>query len=197
MKIVGISGAQGQGKSTTIDEVIKADPDNFSKISAQTSREILNEWGYKLSDVNAYIPLKINFQNELLKRHRRILFSYKNNLPSENKFFLVERTFADIFTYALVTVGPFNQYSAWLNQYYEKCKEAQKIFSAVIYLSGRDYVPEDDGVRSINTHFSNMVDNLVVKYNREFSFNTLFQITDPYLYDRVSQVKEIGYKHVN
>lgn len=193
MKIMGISGAQGQGKSTTINELVKECPEKFSKINIQTSREILQEWGYKLHEVNSFIPLKVRFQDELLKRHRRTLQSYKNNYPSDGQIFLVERTFADIFTYALVTVGPFNDYSAWLNNYYEECCQAQSIFSSVIYLSGRDYIPENDGVRSTNEHFTKMVDALVQKYSVIMGGNGLHFVKEPYLYDRVSLIKNIGY----
>ena len=163
-KIIALSGAQGQGKSTVLSSLKE---EGEATVDLKTSRSILNDWGYTLTEVNGYIPLKIKFQNTLFNLHYTSLDSINQDYSGP---VFVERSFADIFVYALVSVGPFNEYSNWLNEYYEKCKEAQRYhFYEVVYLTGREYTPEDDGTRSTNVHFSSMVDELIYKYTEMFA----------------------------
>ena len=166
-KIIGISGSQGQGKSTTINAALEEN-DNIHTLNIQTAREALTDWGYSLTEVNSFMPLKVKFQEELLARHCNSL-----GFPREwDGVYLVERTFADIFNYALVSVGPFNDYSEWLNDYANRCAAAQeKYFDHVVLLSGREYVPEDDGVRSVNPHFSGLVDYVIQTYTIKFGWD--------------------------
>jgi deoxyadenosine/deoxycytidine kinase len=189
--IVGISGAQGQGKSTLINYVTETH-DFIHSLDVQTARETLKDWGYSLTEVNSFMPLKVNFQEELFNRHVR---SLERELTfGTDSVKLVERTFADIFAYALTSVGPFNQYSDWLNEYANKCSFAQnKYFAHIIYLSGREYTPQEDGVRSINSHFSKLTDYLISYYTNEFdiSQSKVTQISDPDIIDRVYKTVEV------
>lgn len=176
--LVGISGAQGQGKSTLINATVEKKPYLVEKADVQTARVLLNQWDYSLTEVNKYMPLKQKFQIELYQRHMEALNALAFKSDKDGKHILVERTFADIFVYALVSMGPFNEYSEWLNVYYNLCKDAQSDFlDKVVYLSGRTYVPEDDGVRSTNEHFSSMVDELIKKYTLDFDKDNTTEIS--------------------
>jgi hypothetical protein len=193
--IIGVSGAQGQGKSTLISDCVAS---NYGgcKLGLQTSREILNDWGYTLSEVNKYSPLKVKFQDELIKRHEKSLIR-SLELASEAKLvFLVERTFADIFTYALASIGPHNEYSNWLDEYAEKCSEAQKkYFHTVVFLQGREYVPEDDGVRSVNIHFAHLANSMILHYAETFSNDDSLLVVN--VSDRNSRVQHLNAKIAN
>lgn len=190
--IIGISGAQGQGKTTLINTV--KNNQSIETRNLQTAREVLKEWDYTLTEINSYLPLKIKFQEELYNRHYNALRQLHLESPS---VFLVERTFADIFSYALLSIGPFNQYSDWLNEYAEKCEQAQNsLFNYVIFLSGRGYIPEDDGVRSVNQHFSDMADYLIKKYTFDFTKNgngngNCLELNEPDLNERVNILNNI------
>ena len=183
--IIGISGSQGQGKST----LIKAATENNRRFSAhdvQTSRNLLKRWDITLGEVNAYMPLKIKFQDQLIEDHIRTL----RLINQSSGIHLVERTFADIFTYAVLSVGPFNEYSEWLSDYYNQCKEAKlEYFDRVIYLNGRVYTPESDGVRSTNPHFANLADMCIYRYSKEFSARVV-TISNPHLTARVNVLNE-------
>ena len=165
--IIGISGAQGQGKTTLIKDLLYFNGDkSIISTNIQTARSLLKELNTTLDDINRNVDKKIKFQEALLKRHHFEL----SMLQHMKETYLVERTFADIFAYALVSVGPFNEYDDWVNSYYDNCLAAQQaVFDNVILLSGRDYTPEEDGVRSVNVHFSKLVDELIIKYTHEFS----------------------------
>lgn len=167
--IIGISGAQGQGKSTLIRFALNQGELGgypYVNMGLQTARGILKDWGYTLDEINGYMPLKLRYQDELFKRH----FEALSAVSDGHSCVLVERSFADIYTYALASVGPFSTHNEWLMEYYEKCRKAQRdIFTSVIFLSGREYNPENDGVRSTNPQFSQMVDLLIRQYTMEFS----------------------------
>jgi len=192
--IIGISGAQGQGKSTLIKAALGSTEYNFRDGELQTARTLLSDMGYTLTEVNKYMPLKVKFQEQLLSNHSANIQSLIQVSHDRDDIYLVERTFADIFNYALLSLGPFNEYSEWLNEYYEQCKKAQdECFDSVVFLSGRDYTPEEDGVRSINSHFSALTDFLIRKYTMAF-INTTYgvEITEPSVHGRLKALTMIA-----
>lgn len=159
--LIGISGSQGQGKTTVCNSLQQL---GFSVVANKTSRSILHDWGYTLDEINRYPPLTVKFQEEVLKRH----IEFNEAAAASLDIHFSERTFADIFAYSMFVLGPFNAYDKWLNQYYEKCKAAQDMYHKVIYLSGRSYKPSSDGVRSINIHYTAAVDSLIYSYIKDF-----------------------------
>lgn len=167
--IVGISGAQGQGKTTVIKKLVELYPDEYYDFSIQTSRNLLADYDLTLDQINKYLPLKVQYQDRLFRNHLGSIKGSGQATTLKGKVRLIDRTFSDIFVYALVSVGAFNEYSVWLNSYYEDCKNAQKELDGVFYLTGRDYTPEYDSVRSTNIHFSSMVDQLIRKYTFGFA----------------------------
>lgn len=180
--LFAISGSQGQGKTTVIDQLRSK---NYDIILNQTSRSILKDWGYSLNEVNRYLPLTIKFQDEILKRHISNI-EFAANSPIK---YIGERSFADIFSYALFVIGPFNEYDNWLNDYFEKCKEAQATYiSKVFYLTGRSYKPANDGVRSINIHYSSAVDSLILDTLKKFNSNVI-EINQTDLTERVEIIR--------
>lgn len=155
--IYTISGSQGQGKSTVLNTLAAS---GYSVVERKTSRSILQEMGMTLSEVNAYNPLTRYFQEQVLLRHME---SMKPLMDSPGIHFM-ERSFADIFVYSNISVGPFNVHNAWHDDYYNRCLEAQSYFKSIYYLTGRTFVPQEDGVRSTNAHFAGMVDREILYY---------------------------------
>jgi nicotinamide riboside kinase len=162
MAIITISGSQGQGKTTVLASLAEM---GYSVIPHKTSRAILNEWGYTLNEVNKDLELTKKFQEEILHRH------HQNSIEAyeSDDVYFSERSYADIFTYTLFALGSFNEYSVWLNEYYENCKEGQKIYSKVIKLGGRLVDIDDDGIRSVNEHFTNAIDLVLNYYLNDFN----------------------------
>lgn len=151
MAIATISGSQGQGKSTVLNTLASR---HYSVVERKTSRSILKDWGYTLGEVNRYPPLTRQFQEEVLRRHIESM----QPLLDDDKLHFMERSFADIFTYAVLAIGSFNEYNDWMEEYWHRCVEAQSKFHAVYHLTGRTFVPVDDGVRSTNRFFGEIVD---------------------------------------
>jgi predicted ATPase len=163
--LFSISGSQGQGKTTIINSLKQAK--NYNVIVNSVSRGILKDWGYTLNEVNKYGPLTRNFQQEIMDR----FIKHTEEAITSDEIYITERSYADIFSYAIFVLGPFNEYSKWLDEYYENCKYLQQRFSGIFYLTGRIYEPEDDGVRSVNKHYAKSVDINIKNYLAEFGGN--------------------------
>lgn len=178
MPLIAISGSQGTGKSTLIDAL------KMPTITRKTSRSILSDWGVSLSEVNNSRELTIRFQHEILLRK----IEDEKQAVESDQVFVTERTYADLFVYALVAIGKDNEYSEWLNEYYHQCVEAQSSYSHVYYLTAGHFKPVNDGVRAINEHYSWMVDASMLEYTRRMSTGILSVITTPDLQRRVDWI---------
>lgn len=183
--IISVCGSQGQGKSTTLEALEKK---GFSIVKNKTARSILSDWNITLEQVYSDKDLCVKFHELIINRHSSMCEQYK----SSNEIFFIERSYADIFSYALAILGPFNSYSKWLDDFYEQCKEKQAEFSGIVYLTGREYVPESDGVRSTNLHFGRVIDSSIERYLKEFSHrNIVFTVQEVQLQSRVRRIEDI------
>lgn len=186
--IITLSGSQGQGKSTVLSAL---EQNGFGVVPNKTARTILSDWGKTLNEVYLDKPLTVTFHEEIIKRHEELC---KPHYRSDDIMF-IERSYADIFSYALAVLGPFNEYSNWLNEFYEKCSDLQSHFSAALYLTGRDYTPQADGVRSTNIHFAKAIDASIQKHLKDFRDRThthkMFVIDTPDHEERLIQIADI------
>jgi thymidylate kinase len=181
MSLITISGSQGQGKTTVLSSLAEL---GYNVIPHKTSRLILDDWGYTLNEVNKDLNLKKKFQDEILVRHVE-----NNRIALESdEVFLSERSFADIFTYSIFTLGAFNEYSEWLDGYYQKCKQGQAMYDAVISLSGRTTDIDNDGVRSVNQHFTESIDIVLQFYLEQFTGPDLVRVSTPDHAERVTEI---------
>jgi len=183
--LVAIAGSQGSGKSTIIHELKNL---GYDVIIRKTARSILDEWGTSLEDVYANFDLNQAFHEELVSR------KYADELEAtiSDKIFFTERTYADIFTYALISFGQYNKYDTWLDTYFNKCKEHCQYYNHVFYIKSNFLINiENDGVRSINGHYSRLI-NLAMLDNTQqmIDSETLTTINTIDLKDRVNIIHE-------
>lgn len=162
MPLCAISGSQGTGKSTLLSAL------KLPTIERKTSRSILSDWQVTLSEVNNKRAMTVLFQDEILKRK----MADEADAINSDSYVFTERTYADLFVYALVAVGKDNEYSNWLDEYYERCLIAQKASynnSYVFYLRAGHFQPVEDGVRGTNRHYSFMSDSMMRHYTKQMS----------------------------
>lgn len=160
--LFAISGSQGSGKTTTLNALKGR---GFNVIERKTSRSILADWNVTLEQVNSDHDLTIKFQEEIITRKSN---DEKDALDSKDVW-LTERSYADLFTYAVVTLGKDDKFSSWLDQYYETCKKLQEQYSLVFYLKAGMFDVEHDGVRGSNKHYSRMIDATMEDITRSMS----------------------------
>jgi predicted ATPase len=178
--LIAISGSQGSGKSTIINKIREL---GYNTIERKTSRSILTEWDVTLEEVNNNPDLTIKFQEEISKRK----FIDERDAIASPQLWFTERTHADLFTYALVSLGKDNTYSDWLNEYYHQCMKYNLHYTAVFYLRAGHFNIEHDGTRGSNVHYSRMVDLTMLDVTQQMVHNSkLAVIETPDLTQRVN-----------
>ena len=185
--LVAISGSQGSGKSTIIQEIEKR---GYKVVNRKTSRSILTDWGVTLQQVNNDHELTKKFQDEIIKRKEE---DEQIELASAYEYPIVftERTYADLFTYALISIGKDNEHSEWMDHYYNECMKRQQSYGLVFYLPAGVFTVVHDGVRGSNQHYSTMVDVTMKEFTEQMTHPTrLNVIKTPDLQQRVSIIIE-------
>lgn len=180
--LVAISGSQGSGKSTILDEIRKL---GFPTVDRKTSRSILSDWGVTLSEVNNDPELTIKFQDEIINRK----FDDERHAIYSSDLWFTERTHADLFTYALVSLGKDNDFSDWLNGYYIRCMEHNQHYAAVYYLRAGQFNVVHDGTRGSNVHYSRMVDLTMLDVTQQMIHTSKLTVVEtPDLTQRVNMI---------
>lgn len=176
--LVSISGSSGSGKSTLLNHLQNM---GFDVVQRKTSRSILMDWNVRLDQVNSDPILTMKFQDEMLQRKYNDDF---NASTDKTKIVFTERTYVDLFVYAVSVLGWNNQYSEWLDQYYQKCTTYQQIYDKVIHIEAGAFSTINDGVRPSNSHFNTMIDLTMQHYLEVMSPNFL-TILMPSVKDRL------------
>ena len=179
--LYSLAGSQGTGKSTILNELVAK---GYRVIERKTSRSILSDWGVTLSEVNNDRELTVKFQDEILQRK----FDDEREAASSQDVWFTERTYMDLFVYALVAIGKDNEYSDWLNNYYERCVEKQEYYNHIFYLPSGHFNAVDDGVRGINKHYQQMVDETLYRYTAQDNGHLVTIIATSDLNRRLDQI---------
>lgn len=181
--LVAISGSQGCGKSTVINKLKEM---GFKTIERKTSRSILSDWNVTLEEVNNDYDLTLKFQDEIITRkHQDELVALQN----PHHIWFTERTYADLFTYSLITLGKENKYSDWLDRYYNRCSIHQQTYDLVYYLSAGHFAIQHDGVRGSSIHYSRAVDLVMLDVTNQLSHpSTISMVSTPDLNHRAQMI---------
>lgn len=180
--LVAISGSQGSGKSTILRQLSEQ---GLQTVERKTSRSILNDWNVTLDQINSDYDLTIKFQEEILKRK----ISDETRAKRSDELWFTERTYADLFTYALITLGKENKYADWIDDYYIRCMQLQQNYDLVFYLKAGHFSIEHDGVRGSSCHYSRMSDMIMFDITQQMTHNSRTSIIDtPMLQHRVNMI---------
>lgn len=183
--LVAVSGSQGSGKSWILNEIDKL---GLNTIKRKTARSVLLEWGVTLNDVDDDLNLRVKLQEEISKR------KYEDEIDAAQSehLYYTERTHADLFTYALVSLGKNNEYQDWLNEYYKTCMRYNvELYRLVYYLRAGHFNVVHDDVRGSNIHYSRMVDLVMLDITQQMVHNSKLTIVEtPDLEQRVNIITE-------
>jgi len=109
----------------------------------------------------------------------------------DQHLWFTERTHADLFTYALISLGKDNQYADWLDEYYNVCIKFNQQYACVFYLRAARFHVEPDGTRGANMHYSNMVDLTMLDITQQMVHTSKLTIIEtPDLSHRVSIITQ-------
>lgn len=143
MKVIGLSGAQGGGKSSLL---IELENRGWQLDKFRVSRAVQAQLGWdRLDTVMESWETMTRFQEEVFAQKYEHDFALSEQKADE--IVLTERTFADIAAYTALWTWKhvdrgsvsFETAVAWLNKYVGRCVEAQKMYTAIMLLP---YMPE-------------------------------------------------------
>ncbi len=162
--LISISGSQGSGKTTVLNEVAKS---GFNVVERKTARSVMTEQfpGMTLDDIYADPVLAIRWQDNILMR------KYLDEIEAvdSEELWFTERSYADLFTYAVMAVGKNNVHSEWLDSYYDECKRQNARYLHCFYIHGGKFKPVNDGVRGTNQHYATMIDVTLYKFLQQMT----------------------------
>lgn len=178
--LVAISGSQGSGKTTILK---KLEAKGYPIIERKTSRSIQTEWGVSLEDIIKDPDLVVKFQDEILVR------KLKDELHGQRKsgmtydvrtrITFTERTYADLFAYAVIWLGRENRFNEYLNDYYLKCMRAQQTYDAVYYVKGGKFpIVMDPNRAAVNQHYGRMVDLTMYDFTSQMTTPNRLNVID-------------------
>lgn len=191
--LVGVSGPQGGGKTTLLNALRDMGYvlDDF-KVSREVQRRLKVDC---LDDLTKNPQEMMHFQEEvfLTKFERE-----QQNLEKGNRLLLVERTFADISSYAqlwayeLVHRGEWSLSEAmgWAMAFAKQCSKAQQMYTGVLHLPRMPHVQfENDPRRASQSTIEFIAEQLDRFYDvhqpREVK---LFRISAQTVEDRATEV---------
>lgn len=183
--LIAISGSQGSGKSTLLHQIKEL---GYNTIERKTSRSILTDWNVTLDEVNSDSGLTLKFQQEIIRRKYEDENAWKQ-VALTNQIWFTERTYADLMTYFLITLGRNNAYSDDINDYYKQCITNQQSYDKVFYLKAGHFIPEHDGTRGSNVHYSRMADLVMQDLTTQMTpANKLTVVDTPCLEQRINMI---------
>jgi len=172
--------------NTTILKRLEAK--GYRIIERKTSRSIQSEWGMSLEDIIKDPDLVVKFQNEILARKykdehdaERVLHTSSNDRKYQRRTGVVftERTYADLFAYAVIWLGRENRFDQYLNEYYMKCLRAQQSYDAVYYVKGGKFpIVMDPNRAAVNQHYGRMVDLTMYDFTAQMTQPNRLNIID-------------------
>jgi len=153
-------------------------------IERKTSRSVLKDWNISLVDVYKDQILMMDFQEEIIHRKYN---DEKDYAISNKDIWFTDRSYVDLLIYSTVIIGHNNENSDWLDSYYTECKEYQKLYKKVFYISPLPFVTHD-GIRNSNEVFNYMVDYSIKGYLNKFNRSNLVEVDSTSNDQRVREI---------
>lgn len=160
--LITLSGAQGSGKTTVLNNLKNL---GFNIVERKTARSILSEWNTTLDAVYRDPALTQQFQEEVLIRKS----TDEDEAVQSDQLWFTERSYSDLFTYTVLTIGRYNEYNQWVNDYFDRCRILQRKYIAVFYFMSGVFETENDGIRGINKHYVKLVDSTLHEITTKIS----------------------------
>lgn len=171
--LIAISGSQGCGKTTTINELKKLGC--YKTIDRKVSRSVQQEWGMTLAEINKDIDLTLKFQEEVLNRK---VADERAAIESPDVW-ITERSYADYFTYSLIVLGKEPSLSDWIDQYFIRCMRLQQTYFKVFYLTAGHFAVETDPNRAAsNQHYVRMADATMLDVTKTMTAGEVLEVID-------------------
>jgi hypothetical protein len=178
MKVISISGTQGAGKTTMLAELKNR---GWKVDDYKVSRDVQKSLGWdSLDRVLDSVDAMLEFQTTVWEKK----FAHDKELAafgSEDDIVLVERSFADIFSYTKMWcdkhTGMSDEQKKWfITDYAPVCKLSQVIYSGVVYVPLMRHIKWVDDpnraaledVEAFNNHATSFINDMPIEIPRMF-----------------------------
>lgn len=193
--IIGLSGAQGGGKTSLLNELKKF---GYRVDDFKVSRCVQAQFGWdNLYEVLNHPKTMMRFQEEVFAQ------KLKNDLKFVDSVdrVLTERTFADIYAYthswmhAFIDRGDISVDDAnkWLREYQVKCVGAQeRVYAACLLLPMMQHISFEEDPHRAKSDTVKEVFDAICEFSEVCSFGGVkqFLITEKSVQDRANQVHQ-------
>jgi predicted ATPase len=205
MRVIGLSGAQGSGKSSMLLELRAR---GWKLDEFRVSRAVQAQLGWdSLARVMDAPETMMQFQQEVfaqkLKRDSELAAMASDQRHdrdgSQNSVILTERTFADIWAYTSMWTWRFHEQNkltfsealAWLTPYTKLCADAQsQVYSGVLLLPFMNHITfEDDTHRASRADVDSVYEDVDRFVERKTPNMRKLYITSETVGDRAAQVE--------
>jgi hypothetical protein len=202
MKVIGLSGAQGAGKSSMLKDLMAR---GWHLDEFRVSRAVQAQLGWdSLARVMDSPDTMVQFQEEVFKQkyehdlELNELIGARSMDPKAHVI-LTERTFADIWAYTSMWTWrfheqhklTFNEAIRFLTPFTEKCAKAQaEVYSGVLLLPFMNHIVfEDDTHRASRADVDSVYEDVDIFVSRKTPVMRKLYITTQSVSDRADQVE--------
>jgi predicted ATPase len=155
--LIAVSGTQGVGKTTLLNELKKID---YSVDNFKVSRTVQQELGFATLNeaVSSDWNTMAKFQDTIMSR--KFANDCALSTLKTNDIIFVERSFIDILAYTekwnfqLATQLWHNK---WMNVYREQCLDMQKIYDGLIFVEHHEKIPFEDDVNRADKYSQHQI----------------------------------------
>jgi len=196
MRIVGLSGAQGGGKSSLLNE-LKSRGYQIDDFRVSRAVQAQLKWDSLDRVMDTWDTMQA-FQEEVFAQKRMNDLAIREN--GKPGMVLTERTFADIYAYTQSWVWKFidrDEVSEtdglfWLNSYYRKCKDAQhECYAATLLLPLMSHVIFEEDPHRAKKEDAERVFEEITRFTdvSKYAGMKVFSITEKTVQGRADQVE--------
>lgn len=192
-KIIGFSGAQGSGKTTTLNALSAL---GYKVDDFKVSRAVQEKMGYNaLQDATNNFNKMVEFQNEILTQK----MAREEHLKLQDGIILTDRTFADISTYAMIWAEDLEMKGFvdkktcqdFIFNFVEECSDYQQIYSGVVNFPYMDHIKWEQDKNRASMDKIESFEKHIHRFFKQYQGNvSLFEITTKSIEDRATQVEE-------
>lgn len=202
MKVIGLSGAQGAGKSSMLLELRAR---GWYLDEFRVSRAVQKQLGWdSLARVMDSPDTMVQFQNEVFKQKYEHDLELNDSVGARSMdtkahVILTERTFADIWAYTSMWTWrfheqhkiSFNEAIRFLTPFTDKCAKAQEeVYSGVLLLPFMNHITfEDDTHRASRADVDSVYEDVDIFVHRKTPIMPKMYITTQSVSDRADQVE--------
>lgn len=195
-KIIGITGPQGCGKSTTMNLIGEVFPNDQIYIDDfKVSRWVQQDMGFEtLAEATSTYSRMLEFQHNVLHKKIESLSQFKHLTST---FVLTERTFADIYAYTDLWISKFIQSGEVSEEqgntdsfnFMSQCLINQKfLFSGQIIIPFAEHIRFEEDPNRAALHDVDEFYNRVVDFNGELDKFSMFMLNSKSPEERATDI---------